>query len=492
MATTASIGVAAAGLAGAIAWTAAGAGSAPSAQVTSIAADLDAKLRETSASVRARAETLAQMPRLEMAVATDATTVRDLTADELAFRPHANEHIEIAQIDRPDGRGGREGAAHRMLRLPDGGPPLPMGESGLLLIVDGATLHVAAIVAIEPRARANEVRGAVGVAQVVDLSSFAPRLRGLGLSAQLNAQGGSLSLGGVDGRRGETMSVALAEIGRERAQLVVSGLPPPPSRLRFLGPFALLALSTGVARVLKRRKPSAEALPAPAAALTLNAPGNSARAPGEGVHPAAELVHAAARDQAGTAVPIDLLAETMSLSAPVTTPGTVIPFERSEGTIAAFDRSEKTVVASDPDVQSLLSSASGANAGGAASPVGTTDLPELPSPIEPEVVAANTLPSSLFQARATPPAPVPPAAPNEPLDRQYRALFAEFVKLRQTCREPIDDLDPDRFVAVLRWKRDELMRAHRVPDVAFRLGFHNGRAVIRIPPPPPAPPPPRR
>ena len=75
------------------------------------AADLDALIRERRRR-QARADTLAQLPRLGWAVATDENTVRDLTTEELAFRPHPGEHIEITQMRR----GG--GEPRRLLRLP--------------------------------------------------------------------------------------------------------------------------------------------------------------------------------------------------------------------------------------------------------------------------------------------------------------------------------------------------------------------------------------
>ena len=80
--------------------------------VRAAAADLDGLIRETTAGVQARADTLAQLPRLGWAVATDENTMRDLTTDELAFRPHPGEHIEITQMRK----GG--GETRRLLRLP--------------------------------------------------------------------------------------------------------------------------------------------------------------------------------------------------------------------------------------------------------------------------------------------------------------------------------------------------------------------------------------
>src|SRR5438128_1386548 len=65
-----------------------------------IAADLDGRLREVAAGAHGRAATLAELPRLQAAVSTDAATVHDLTQDELAFRPRPGEVIEIAQVPK--------------------------------------------------------------------------------------------------------------------------------------------------------------------------------------------------------------------------------------------------------------------------------------------------------------------------------------------------------------------------------------------------------
>src|SRR5438876_11438136 len=88
-----------------------GGGEQQQAQATAIAADLDARIRETSAGVQARAATLSELPRLGAAVATDQATLRDLTQDELMFRTRPNETIEIGQL--PKG-----GAPSSLLKLP--------------------------------------------------------------------------------------------------------------------------------------------------------------------------------------------------------------------------------------------------------------------------------------------------------------------------------------------------------------------------------------
>jgi hypothetical protein len=67
----------------------------------------------------------------------------------------------------------------------------------------------------------------------------------------------------------------------------------------------------------------------------------------------------------------------------------------------------------------------------------------------------------------------------DPLGDEYRALYAEFVRLRRTTGEPVD-IDREDFVDQLRRTRDEIAHKDGVPDVQFRLVFQNGKAVIRF------------
>src|SRR4051812_49822987 len=64
---------------------------------------LEARLGEATAGLHTRVGTLAELPRLAVAVATDARTVGDLTQDELAFRPHPGETIAIGQVPKRAG-----------------------------------------------------------------------------------------------------------------------------------------------------------------------------------------------------------------------------------------------------------------------------------------------------------------------------------------------------------------------------------------------------
>ncbi|HVV48455.1 MAG TPA: hypothetical protein VHO06_02250, partial [Polyangia bacterium] len=212
------------GLVGALLWFVLGgsrpiAASAP--DTAPIAADLDARIRETLAGVQARADTLAQLPRLGVAVATDERTVRDLTGDELAFRTRPGEHIEIAQIARQNGQ---DGAAHTLLRLPDDKLPLAMASLGPHLMIAGGRLQVVVTVAVTPRDRADELRGALAVAQAPDLTPFAQRLEALGLSGRLEVGGQSAALDGGAAPDGKAAgSAPLASAAPEAVTLAFVG-----------------------------------------------------------------------------------------------------------------------------------------------------------------------------------------------------------------------------------------------------------------------------
>jgi hypothetical protein len=79
--------------------------------------------------------------------------------------------------------------------------------------------------------------------------------------------------------------------------------------------------------------------------------------------------------------------------------------------------------------------------------------------------------------------PIDPNAPKDEPDphaEEYRALFAEFVKVRRTTGESVEGLDVTHFVATLSAKRAEIMKQIPVKDVRFKLAFQNGKAAIRF------------
>ena len=150
------------------------------ASLRAVAADLDMRQRELAAAVGARALTLAQLPRLSWAVATDEETVRDLTPDELGFRAQAGEMIAVAQIDKASGH------AVTLLRVPAAAELLaPLASVGPRLLTSGNDLLVASVVAIEPRERADAIRGALLVARRLEVEGVSQQLIRSGIAARL-------------------------------------------------------------------------------------------------------------------------------------------------------------------------------------------------------------------------------------------------------------------------------------------------------------------
>ncbi|HET6148977.1 MAG TPA: MXAN_5187 C-terminal domain-containing protein [Polyangia bacterium] len=154
-----------------------------------MAADLDIRQRELAAAVEARALTLAQLPRLSWAVATDEETVRDLTPDELGFRAQPGEMIAVAQIDKASGR------AATLLRVPaTTALQAPMDSNGPRWLTSGNDLLVASVVAIEPREHADAIRGALIVARRLDVEAASDQLIRAGIAARLLTPDGAAAM----------------------------------------------------------------------------------------------------------------------------------------------------------------------------------------------------------------------------------------------------------------------------------------------------------
>jgi hypothetical protein len=235
-------------------------------------ADLDLLIRENAAGVQARADTLAQLPRLGWAVATDETTVRDLTTEELAFRTHPGEHIEITQMRR----GG--GEARRLLHLPDDSDLQLPTTLGTHIVARTDQIHVVTVVSVEPRQRADELVGILAVAKQLDTSAIRQRLAARGVDAELRTIQGSITLAGhapgpssVDatiplaGAAGHGASVVAANVGKARWP-------------RILSPFVLVLSLVG-ASLLWRRGTAAPVRAADARTSSSAAARASARTP---------------------------------------------------------------------------------------------------------------------------------------------------------------------------------------------------------------------
>jgi len=175
---------AAVGVGAAIALVVVGHGGPPTSDVQSAAAELDGRIRETAAAAHARAQTLAELPRLAWAVATDEQTMLDLTNEELAFQPAPDEVIQIGQVQRRDGK------VTTLRRVGDGTFEVPLADPGSKLVGSDGRLHVVDVVSVEPKTRADQIRGAVGVARAVDTASLGNKLRRAGIALRVDLSGG--------------------------------------------------------------------------------------------------------------------------------------------------------------------------------------------------------------------------------------------------------------------------------------------------------------
>ena len=208
--------------------------------VDAVAREVDARLREAAASARSRAQTLADLPRLAVAVATDEATVRDLTDEELAFRPQPDETIEIAQ--RPKSGG----APVSLLRIPADSPvSAPLGSPGVRLIQSGGALRVSAVVELEPKERADELVGIVAVTRLPDMKGVPALLAPVGGGVVLATGAGDISIGSALARE-HTVSVALA--GQDARLLAPAPVPAAwqNDRLAAAGGVALLGLVAAI------------------------------------------------------------------------------------------------------------------------------------------------------------------------------------------------------------------------------------------------------
>jgi serine/threonine-protein kinase len=215
--------------------------------------------------VEVRAAQLAAQPRLAAAVATDAATVRDLTADELTLRVAPREAVELGQV-----HGGR---AVSLLRAPAAAAPAPLARTGRHLSVTGDGLRFTSIASIVPLQGADAMRGAVAVSTAAPPDAALPRLAAR-TRGRLVIDGAPADIaGGVPAGRG-AVEVVLDELpGAPRLILPAAASAPPLAHgLRALALGALLA-GLAVALVVRARsrspraaarRPAAAPIPEPA------------------------------------------------------------------------------------------------------------------------------------------------------------------------------------------------------------------------------------
>ncbi len=225
-----------------------------------VAAEIEGRLRETAAAAKARATTLAELPRLAAAVATDAATVKDLTGEELAFRPKKGETITIGQVPKV-------GTPVVLLTLPEGAPPIAaLGKFGARFAVDGERVTVIDNEQVIPKTDADKLSGALAVQWPVDLAALQQRVDGLGVSASLSIDGTIIKLAKREGLATDQKETVKLELPGA-PELIVTGPVEagPPGPLNWAGAgLALLGLL--VAALFPKKAPPAPALPVPAIA----------------------------------------------------------------------------------------------------------------------------------------------------------------------------------------------------------------------------------
>lgn len=222
---------------------------APPAGAADLAADLDAQLRETSAALHSRALTLSQLPRLAAAVATDATTVADLTQEELSFRLQPGETFELAQLAGDE--------LISLLQMPAGTPPSPLaGRFGRHLVARDGALVVAETIEVTPIQDADRLSGAVLVTRRLELADLGSRFDALGAAAHLDVGGDRVPLGtGTIDRDARVAELPLSG-APVTAQIVVEAAAAPgrsPARIAAALALALAGLVGAI--LLRRRRP---------------------------------------------------------------------------------------------------------------------------------------------------------------------------------------------------------------------------------------------
>ena len=211
-----------------------------------IAQELDSLLRETSAGVHSRASTLSELPRLSAAVSTDAATLRDLTQDELAFRPQPGETITVGQVPI-------DARPNILLVLPDGASAVhALDKSGIRLEIEGGRLRVTDVQSVRARDHGDDLRGAIGVSWPVELQSVRQKLDAVGAGLRVDVKRESLGIGahaaleGGAGYKLEPLSLG-SELGRTATFVIASVAPAPPLPLRPIGlGLAALSLLAGI------------------------------------------------------------------------------------------------------------------------------------------------------------------------------------------------------------------------------------------------------
>jgi hypothetical protein len=223
----------------------------PGKTIDEVAADVIVHLREASVAAHRRVETIATVPSLAYAVATDQQTMLDMTADELSFHAQPGEIVEVAQVTIHGGK------VTPLRREGDGAlVHLPLGQAGLHFIVAGDAIYAVDVADVKPRGRQDQLRGAVGVARAVDLAAASARLAALGAGVQLRVGDGVLVLGSAPSHA--TAMLVHAPLGAQIDPELTLLSPPPRHTIGVVMALAFVALGIGFGVVVARRRRHSE------------------------------------------------------------------------------------------------------------------------------------------------------------------------------------------------------------------------------------------
>lgn len=216
-------------------------------------AAFEAKLGENAAALSARVATLSELPRLASAVATDATTVRDLTTDELAFRPREGEVVTVAQRLR-------DGRRVPLLTLPDGAAPEPTAAAGTRTTLGRDKVFLSRTVEITPTERADELTGLLTITSPVDTADLASVLLAVAPGVRIELGSAALAFGALFPPGSESGTRVAARLpGGETCTLVFATAPPENgARLWALGGGLLLVALVAFTLGTRRRSRTAQ------------------------------------------------------------------------------------------------------------------------------------------------------------------------------------------------------------------------------------------
>jgi hypothetical protein len=220
---------------------------APAKTVEEVGADVVVLLRDAGMVAQQRAASIAAVPSLAYAVATDQQTMLDMTADELSFHAQPGEIVEVGQVALKSGK------VTPLRREGDGAlVHLPLGAAGLHFVVAGDTLYAVEVVDVQPRGREHVLRGAVGVARAIDLAAASARLAKLGAGAQLRVGDGALTLGHAPSQA--TATIVHPPLGAQLDPELTLLMPPPRHSIGAVMALAFVGLGIAFGVVIARRR----------------------------------------------------------------------------------------------------------------------------------------------------------------------------------------------------------------------------------------------